>query len=368
MEKEVIKGYKFRIYPTQEQAEQIERTFGACRYVFNGMLAYKQFRYKEFGDKLSRFDLNKVLTQVKIAEDWLKDYDGEALGFAIRDMCRAYDSFFKGQGRYPRFKSKKNKKDSFTTRRKTITENTIKLGGKIGEVKILLHSGFKPQKIESEITVSKSAAGKYYASVLVKEKITLYPATDKRVGIDLGLKEFVTTSDEKYFQIPKRLWAEEERIVFLQKKLSRQTKGSKRYEKNRIQLAKHHERLANIRKDFQHKLSTKLIKENQFIALETLNVKGMLKNRKLSKAISRASFNQFEQLLESKAKWHNRTIGKIDQFFPSSKKCSCCGNVKEKLSLSERTYKCEKCGLVIDRDYNAAINILVEAVSKTVDL
>lgn len=332
------------------------------------MLAYKQFRYKEFKDDLSENTLKKILTQVKIGDDWLKNFDGEALAYSIRDMIRAYDAFFKGRAKFPKFKSKKNPKDSFTTRRKIITENTIKLGKEIGEVKILLHSNFKPQKVESEITISKSPRGFYYASVIIEEEIETYKDTKRDIGIDLGVKTFAVTSEEENFHIPKKLWKHEARVQFLQKKLSRQEKGSMRYEKNRQQLAKEHEKVGNIRKNFLHNLSTKLIRENQSICLEDLNVKGMMANKKLARAIGRMGFYQFRSMLEAKAKWHGREIKIINRWYPSSKTCSACGEIKSDLKLSERTFICPHCGLKIDRDYNASINILHKGLSMSCDI
>lgn len=364
--KEAIKGYKFRIHPTQEQRIKIDRTFGACNYVYNGMLALRQFRYKEFGERLSKFDLGKVLTQVKIGDDWLKEFDSKALAKSIDNMDKAYESFFKGRGKFPKFKSKKNSKQSYTTRQIRIVDGKINLP-KIGKVKVNCYDKhFENWYQESECTVSKSPRGRYYISILVKETIETYGQVNGKVGIDLGVKTFATTSDDEAYHMPKKLWSQEKRIEFLQKKLSRQQKGSARYEENRKQLAKHHERVTNIRKSFLHKLSTKLVKENQLIAIEDLNVKGMMKNRKLARAIGRMGFYQFRNILESKAKWHDREVVVIDRWFPSSKTCSCCGNIKQDLKLSDRTYRC-KCGIEIDRDYNASINILVNAISLTVE-
>lgn len=361
MTKEVIRGYKFRIYPNEEQKNKIEKHFSCCRYVYNGMLAYRQHRYKDFGEKYSKFDLNKKLTEIKKSDTWLKEVDSKSLLFAIRDMDRAYENFFKGKGKFPKFKSKRNNKQSYTTCQLNVKDNLINLP-KIGKMKIRLHNGFdKDFHIESECTVSKAPTGKYYVSILWKETIETYNKVNKEIGIDLGVKTFATTSDCEFFKFPKKVWKEEKRIQFLQKKLSRQKRGSNRYEKTRILIAKHHEKITNIRKDFLNKLSTKCIKENQLIALENLNVKGMMKNRKLARAIGRMGFYQFRSMLESKAKWHDRNIKIIDRWFPSSKTCSNCGHIKEDLKLSDRTYVCPNCGLVIDRDYNASINILLES-------
>lgn len=363
MKKGVIKGYKFRLHPTEEQKLKIDRTFNACNYVYNGMLALRQFRYEEFGQKLSKFDLSKMLTQIKTGDDWLKDFDSKALAFAIDQMDKAYDGFFKKRAKFPRFKSKKNPKQSYTTRQIKIADSFINLP-KIGKVKVNCYDKrFYDWYQESECTVSKASNGKYYISLLVKEEIEIYEQTGAMVGIDLGVKTFATTSENNFYHLPKKLWKHESRAIELQKKLSRQVKGSGRYEKTRILLAKQHEKVANIRSNFLHNLSTNLIKENQLIALEDLNVKGMMANRKLAKAIGRMGFYQFRMMLESKAKWHDREIKVISRWFPSSKTCSCCGHIKQDLKLSDRTYKCDNCGLEIDRDYNASINILANAIN-----
>lgn len=361
--KEVIKGYKFRIYPNEEQSKKIDNTCSACNYVYNGMLAYKQFRYKEFGEKYSKFDLNKVLTQVKKSDTWLNEFDSKALQQTISHMDRAYDAFFNKRGKFPRFKSKRNPKQSYTTFQLRITDGYINIP-KVGKIKVNIKSygdRFVNWYQSSECTVSKSPRGRYYISMLVKENIEQYKPTGAMVGIDLGVKTFATTSNEEYSHLPKRLWKHEARVQFLQKKLSRQKRGSNTYEVTRKLIAKHHERVSNIRSNFLHNLSTKLIKENQLIALEDLNIKGMMKNRKLARAIGRMGFYQFRSMLESKAKWHDREVKVISMWYPSSKTCSKCGNIKSDLKLSDRVYKCE-CGLEIDRDYNASINILAEAI------
>lgn len=363
MKKEVIKGYKFRIYPTDEQKLMINKTISACNYVYNGMLAYRQHRYKDFGEKLSKFTLNKKLTEIKKADDWLKEFDSKALKYSIIQMDKAYDAFFKKRAKFPRFKSKKNSKQSYTTAQLRIADSFINLP-KIGKIKVnCFDPKFKNWWQESECTVSIAPTGKYYISILVKEHIEIYKKTDKKIGIDLGVKTFATTSQEEFFELPKKLWKHEARVIELQKKLSRQVKGSSRYEVTRVQLAKQHEKVANIRSNFLHNLSAKMIKENQLIALEDLNVKGMMANRKLARAIGRMGFNQFKTMLESKAKWHDREVKIIDRWFPSSKTCSCCGNIKQDLKLSDRVYKCDNCGLEIDRDYNASINILANAIN-----
>lgn len=360
--KEVIRGYKFRIHPTEEQALKIDKTISTCNFVYNRTLTYRQCRYKNFGEKLSKFDLIKLLPRAKIDFVWLKEYDSKALQTSISHMDKAYQNFFKGIAKYPKFKSRKKSKKSYTTKQLRIADGYINLP-KIGKVKLTCYNQrFRDWYQESECTVSKSTTGKYYISLLVKENLEQYPKTNGRIGIDLGVKTFATTSNNEQYHLSKSIWKYEKRIGKLQRKLSRQTKDSIQYKKTRLLIAKHYNKIANIRTDFLHKLTTKLVKDNQLIAIEDLNVKGMMKNRRLVRAIGRMGFHTFKSMLLAKANWHDREVVVINRWYPSSKTCSCCGNMKKDLKLSDRIYHCEKCGLEIDRDYNASINILAISI------
>lgn len=355
-----MRGYKYRIFPTGEQSQLIDLTISHCRYVWNGFLALKEFRYNEFWEKLNYSDMSKLLTEIKKTDNFLNDVDTVALQQTLRQLDDTYKRFFKGLCKYPKFKSKKNPKNSYKTMKIKVEDGRIKIP-KIGWLEFANSRNISGRIVSA--TISKTPASKYYISLTVDEAIEKLEPIDKEIeiGIDLGLKNFAVCSDGFEIKAPKPLWKYSARLKKLQRKLSKKPKKyTKNYEKLRLKIALLHEKIANIRKDFHHKLSTKLIRENQLICLETLNIKGMTKNHKLAKAILDCGFYSFVEMLKYKTNMYGRQIQFIDMFYPSSKTCSCCGNVKEQLLLSERVYVCEKCGAVIDRDYNASINILVE--------
>lgn len=353
-----MRGYKYRIFPTEEQSQLIDLTISHCRYAWNGFLALKEFRYKEFGEKLNYADMSKLLTEIKKTDDFLYDVDAVALQQTLRQLDDAYKRFFKGLCKYPKFKSKKNPKNSYKTMKVEMEYNRIKIP-KVGWLQFANSRDISGRVVSA--TISKTPTNKYYISLTVDETVEKLKPVGKEVGIDLGLKTFAVCSDGFEIKAPKPLWKYSTRLKKLQRKLSKKPKRyTKNYEKLRLKIALLHEKIANIRKDFHHKLSTKLIRENQLICLETLNIKGMTKNHKLARAILDCGFYSFVEMLKYKANMYGRQIQFIDMFYPSSKTCSCCGSVKDNLLLSERTYICEKCGTIIDRDYNASINILVE--------
>ncbi|MGL4904314.1 MAG: RNA-guided endonuclease InsQ/TnpB family protein [Cetobacterium sp.] len=350
------KGYKFRIYPTEEQKEKIEKNLNASRYIWNQFLALREFRYKNFEKKMNFASMCLILTEAKKAEEWLNEVDSISLQQTLRQLDDSYKRFFKGLSKFPHFKLKRNSKESYTTK-PNVKDGCVKLP-KLGIIKIELSRDLKVDKI-GMCTISKGI-DRYYISFNVEVTSKKYPKTGNKIGIDVGIKTFATISTGEQFVIPKKIWKIENRIAFLQRKLSKRVKGSSNYLKLKKAINKLYFQLANIRKDFQHKLSTNLVKKFDVIAIEDLNVKGMMKNRKLSRAIGRASFNSFFSMLKYKCREHDKDLKVLDRWFPSSKTCSCCGNYKADLKLSDRVYKCE-CGLEIDRDLNASINILANA-------
>ena len=357
-----LKAFKFRIEPNKQQKVLINKTLGCTRFLYNRMLDEKQTKYKSK-------DKSKLKTEkeYKIDFEWLKEVDSTALQQARIDLKTAYDNFFRklkaGQPTNLKFKSKHNPKNSYRTINVNnsirVEENKIRLP-KLGFVKFK-KSREVSGKIKS-VTVSKNILGRCYISVLCEVEIEKLPKLDTQVGIDLGLKEFCITSDSEFVSNPRFLRKSEQELKKAQRILShRVKKGKNRFKQQKV-VFKIHQKIANQRLDFLHKLSTRLIIENQVICLEDLQVRNMVKNHCLAKSISDVSWSKFVELLRYKAEWYGRELVQIGKFFPSSKTCSSCGNIKKDLTLKDREYQCSSCGTKIDRDYNASLNILEEGL------
>lgn len=359
----MLKAFKYRLYPTKAQADKINQNIGCARLVYNLMLDAKTKHYKQY----KQYKETLYVTPAKFKNDYpfLKDADSLALANAQLNLEQAYRNFFKNPEHFgfPQFKSKKHSRLSYKTNNQNgsirFDGNRLKLP-KIGYVKIIEHRQHEGE-IKS-VVVSHERSGEYYASVLceVKEPEKL-PETDKHVGIDLGLHDFIVCSDGKRVEAPKHFRKAEEKLAKRQRSFAKTVKDSKNHEKMRIKVARCHQKIKNQRKDFLQKLSTRLIRENQVICLEDLSVKGMEANHCIAKSVADASFSRFVNMLEYKAEWYGRTIVKIGRFYPSTQICSGCGfqnkSIRGIKSLKVREWVCPCCGEVHDRDLNASRNI-----------
>ena len=364
----MLKAYKYRLYPNKEQKEQIGKTFGCCRFIYNQMLAKRINDYKQENKSMSKIDMNNYCNRVMKKEfEWLKEVDKWALTNSIYNLDEAYKNFFRrikqGQGvGFPKFKSKKNNRNSYKTNfsngniKVDFTNNKIQLP-KLKWVKAKVHREFVG--VIKSATISHTPSGKYFVSILVDTENVQLPKLNTKVGIDLGLKDFAITSDGEVFDNPKWLRKQEQKLKKAQRNLSRKKKGSKNREKARIEVAKIHEKIANQRKDYLHKISSYITNENQVIVIEDLKVSNMMGNHKLAKAIGEVSWYEFRTMLEYKCEWKGRQLIIAPTNYASSQLCSNCGNKSQQTKdLSCRTYVCEKCGMILDRDINASINLL----------
>lgn len=364
----INKAYKFRVYPTKEQEVFLNKHFGSVRFVYNKLLHARQEAYKK-GEKLSGKDAKKLIPVWKKQEQtsWLSEINSQSLQQASFDLENAYKKFFKKQAQFPKFK-KKNGKNTFHVPQHfsiNVEGQTLKIPKLKTPLKVKMHRAFGEIKKWCSLTFSKTPTGKYFVSILVEEElqepVSLPP---ELVGLDLGLKHFLTTSYGEKIDHPKYLKKQQKRLKRAQRKLAKKQKGSNNRNKQRRRVALLHEKVSDQRKDFLHKLSHQCVLENQEIFIEDLNVKGMMKNRRLAGSIGDSGWSEFVRQLKYKAGWYGRKLTQIGRFEPSSKMCSSCDELKQDLSLSDRTWTCSSCNIVHDRDTNAALNIAIIGLGK----
>jgi len=350
----MLKGLKHRLYPTDSQKELIAKHIGCSRFVYNLALETKNTAYLGSKHNFSPFDLIKQLPNLKKECEWLKEVNSQSLQQSIQNMDIAFKKFFKGAG-FPKYKSKHKGKQSFSIPQNVLIEDNKLVIPKFKKgIEIVLHREIKGTIKNANISVTPTA--KYFVSILVDTNIEApikAPIKEETtIGIDLGIKDFAVTSKGEVFENPKNLKKAQSKLKYTQRKYSK-NKGKR----TKKRLALIHEKVVNKRKDFLHKVSTKLIRENQTIALETLVVSNMVKNHNLAQAINDVSWSTFVTMLEYKADWYGKNILRIGTFAPSSKTCSCCGYINKELTLKDRSWTCPKCNSVLDRDVNASINI-----------
>lgn len=353
----MLKAYKYRIYPDAEQMQFFAKCFGCVRFVYNRMLSDRIEHYNLTGKSL-----NNTPAQYKSEFTWLKEVDSLALANAQMNLNTAYRNFFRDKSNgFPKFKSKKNNNFSYTTNNQKgtvyVENGYIKLPKLKSPVKIRQHRSF--EGVIKSCTISKAPSGKYHISILVETEIQKLPASDMRVGIDVGIKDFAVLSNGEAYKNPKHLRKSEKRLAKLQRDLSRKQIGSSNRNKARIKVAKLHEKIANQRMDFLHKKSTEIIRKNQAIVIEDLKVKNLMKNHNLAKSIAEVSWSRFREMLDYKSRWYGRELIIAPPDYPSSQLCSDCGNRSSQTKdLACRIYVCPECGLEIDRDYNSSLNLL----------
>ena len=358
----MLKVYKYRIYPNKLQKEYLNKTFGCVRFIYNKMLSDKIEYYEKTGEMLKN-----TPAQYKKEYQFLKEVDSLALANAQMNLDKAYKNFFRDKSvGFPKFKSKKTNRFSYTTNNQNgtiyIENGYVKIPKLKSKIKIVLHRQFKG--LIKSVTISKTPSNQYYISILVDIENIQPLKNDNKIGIDMGLDVFCTLSNGTKIKNPRFIKQYENKLAYEQRKLVRKVKGSKRYEKQRIKVAKLYEKIANCRKDFLHKISNIITNENQVIIMETLSSKEVQQNKQLAKSVSDVSWYEFSRQLKYKSNWKGKTFHKINKWFPSSQICNRCGYNDGKHGLDIREWTCPNCGTKHDRDVNASINILNKGIGE----
>lgn len=364
----VLKSYKFRIYPNAAQRQQLACEFGHARWAWNTCLAWRSDAYKR-GEKVTGIDFSRELTQLKKMEPyvWLNDVSSGTLVQKLRDQDKAFSNFFAKRAKYPKFKKRSHTQSVRYQIDQRIAVNVYRSGEllklpKLGVLKVRWSQ--IPRGVPKMVTITLDASGRYFASFATEQEIQQWEPKTTAVGVDLGIKDVAVTSDGWKSGNPRHLKTKLKQLKRESRVLSSRVKGSGRWNRQRIVVARLHARVADGRRDWLHKLTTKLVKENGLVAIENLHVKGMVRNHCLAQAISDVGMGELRRQLEYKAAWHGRELVVIDRWAPSTKMCSGCGQLHD-MPLSKRTMNCD-CGVTLDRDHNAAINILNFAVGSTV--
>ncbi len=363
---EVKRAYRFRFYPTPEQEMILAKTFGCARFAYNYMLRLRTDAWFKEKKRVGYHETSALLTELKKTQEyaWLNEVSSVPVQQALRHLQTAFNNFFAKRAAYPTFKRKDGPQSAeYTTSAFKWDGRALKLAKMDAPLAIRWSRTIPKAAKVTTVTVSKDAAGRYFVSLLCDDTVSPKPEVTGKVGIDLGLTHFAILSTGEKVAAPNTFRRHEKKLAKLQRRLAKKTKGSNRREKAKLKVARLHAKIADARRDFLHKLSTRLINENQVIAIESLSVSNMQKNRCLSKSISDASWSEFVRQLEYKARWYGRELIGIDRWYPSSKRCSDCGYTMPKMPLSVREWVCPECGSIHDRDINAARNVLAAGLA-----
>jgi putative transposase len=363
---DVKRAYRFRFYPTPEQELILARTFGCARFAYNYMLRLRTDAWMQRQERVGYHETSALLTELKKTPEhaWLNEVSSVPVQQALRHLQTAFNNFFAKRARYPQFKRKDGPQSAeYTTSAFKWDGGSLKLAKMDAPLAIRWSRTIPKAAKVTTVTVSRDTAGRYFVSLLCDDAVAAKPAAQGKVGIDLGLTHFAILSTGEKVAAPNTFRRYEKKLAKLQRRLAKKTKGSNRRKKARLKVAKLHAKIADARRDFLHKLSTRLINENQVIAVESLSVSNMQKNRCLSKSIGDAGWSEFLRQLEYKAKWYGRELVGIDRWYPSSKRCSACGYTMPKMPLNVRQWTCPECGSIHDRDINAARNVLAAGLA-----
>ena len=356
----MLKSYKYKLKPSEEQIVLLNKHFGSVRFAYNFFLNERKKEYETNKNTINYYDNAKSLTELKKQEDysWLNEINSQSLQDSLKNLETAYKNFFRFKKGFPKFKSKHIRNSFCVPQFVKLDNGKLKIPKFKEPIDLILSRTFTGTI--KQCTISKTPTNEYFVSILVETTHSVVPKTGKSIGIDLGIKDFVITSEGYKYKNNRYTKTYAKKLKENQQHLSRKTKGSNRYQKQKLKVATIYKKITNSRLDNLHKVSTELIKKYDLIVLEDLNIKGMIKNHKLSKHIADVSWSKFIELLTYKAEWNDKKIVKVDRFFPSSKTCNCCGYINQNLKLDMREWTCPSCNSKLDRDLNASINILNE--------